>query len=225
MGYSVLLIDLDAQANLTYSLGISAHDLSRTVYDILKEEAKPEEVICERSGLHVLPANLSLSGAELELSGTAGRELLLKEALEDIIPDYDYILIDCPPSLNILTLNALTLAKEVYIPLQAEYLAMQGMTKLIDTVNVVKKRFNRELEISGIIGTRYDSRKNLNKEVIEKIKEHFKGKLFNTLIRDNIALAEAPSFGKDIFSYKPDSYGAEDYLNICKEIIGREAKK
>jgi chromosome partitioning protein len=225
LGYAVLLIDLDPQASLTYSLGIPAHELSRTIYEVLKEEVKAEEVIILKYGLHIIPASLSLSGAEIELSGIAGRELLLKEVLENIIKNYDYILIDCPPSLNLLTLNALTVAEEVFIPLQTEFLAMQGMTKLIDTINIVKKRFNKELDITGIIGTRFDSRKNLNREVVEKIKEYFKDKLFNTLIRDNIALAEAPGFGQDIFTYKKDSYGAEDYLALCKEIIKRGAKK
>ncbi len=225
LGYAVLLIDLDPQANLTYSLGIPAHELAKTIYDVLKEDIKASEVIVERHGLDLIPASLNLSGAEIELSGIAGRELLLKETLEDIIKDYDFILIDCPPSLNLLTLNALTVANEVYIPLQTEFLAMQGMTKLIDTVNVVKKRFNKGLDITGIIGTRYDSRRNLNREVIDKVKEHFGDRLFNTLIRDNIALAEAPGFGQDIFTYKKDSYGAEDYLNLCKEIIKRGAKK
>ncbi|OQC00075.1 MAG: Sporulation initiation inhibitor protein Soj [Firmicutes bacterium ADurb.Bin099] len=225
LGYAVLLIDLDPQASLTYSLGIQAHELSRTVYEVLKGDIKPEEIIIEKYGLHLIPSSLNLSGAEIELSGIAGRELLLKEALENITKDYDYIFIDCPPSLNLLTLNALTVAEEVFVPLQTEFLAMQGLTKLIDTVNIVKKRFNKGLDITGIIGTRFDSRKNLNKEVIEKIKEYFKDKLFDTLIRDNIALAEAPGFGQDIFTYRKDSYGAEDYLALCREIVRKGDKK
>jgi chromosome partitioning protein len=224
LGYAVLLIDLDPQANLTYSLGIQAHELDKTVYELLKEEVKAKDVVIEKNGLYIIPSSINLSGAEMELSGQAGRELLLKEAIEDITKDYDYILLDCPPSFGLLTLNALTTAKEVYVPLQTEFLALQGMTKLIETVNIIKKRLNTGLDITGIIGTRYDNRKNLNREVIEKIKGYFGNKLFNTMIRDNVALAEAPSFGQHIFSYKKDSYGAEDYLNLCKEIIKRGNK-
>jgi chromosome partitioning protein len=225
LGYAVLLIDLDPQANLTYSLGIQAHNFNRTVYEVLKEEIPASDAILYKNGLYIIPSSINLSSAEIELSGTAGRELLLKEGLGDIAKDYDYILIDCPPSFGLLTLNALTTAKEVFIPLQTEFLALQGMTKLLDTVNIIKKRLNTGLEITGIIGTRYDSRKNLNREIIDNIKEHFGDKLFNTMIRDNIALAEAPSFGQDIFTYKRDSYGAEDYLNLCKEIIKRGTKQ
>src|SRR5665648_832413 len=154
----VLLIDLDPQAHLTYSLGIPAHELKNTVYELLK--------------------------------GTV-------------------------------TLNALTTAQKVYIPLQTEFLALQGMTKLLETITIVKKRLNKNIEIAGIIATRFDCRKNLNREVVEKIKEYFGNKLFNALIRDNISLAEAPSFGKSIFEYKSNSYGAKDYLDLCKEIIKR----
>jgi chromosome partitioning protein len=145
---------------------------------------------------------------------------LLKEAIEGF-KEFDYVFIDCPPSLGLLTLNALTTTQEVYIPLQTEFLALQGMKKLLETIDIVKKRLNKNLEITGIIATRFDSRKNLNREVVEKIKEYFDNKLFNTLIRDNISLAEAPSFGKTIFEYKSNSYGSKDYLSLCKEIIKR----
>ncbi len=230
----VLLIDLDPQAHLTYSLGIQAHELDKTIYEVLKNEATVKEVIIERNCsfvgnapegtgkycLSVIPSTLDLSGAEIELSGVAGREFLLKEALNKL-RGFDYVLIDCPPSLGLLTLNALTTAQEVYIPLQTEFLALQGMSKLLQTVEIVKKRLNKGLEITGIIGTRFDGRKKLNKEIAEKIKKYFGNKVFNTLIRDNIALAEAPSFGKTIYEYKPDSYGAEDYIKLCREIIER----
>ncbi len=230
----VLLIDLDPQAHLTYSLGIQAHELHKTIYEILKGVATVKDALIERSYnfvgnshektgkyfLSIIPSTLDLSGAEIELSGIAGREFLLKEALNKF-EGFDYVLIDCPPSLGLLTLNALTTAQEVYIPLQTEFLALQGMSKLLQTVEIVKKRLNKGLEITGIIGTRFDSRKKLNKEVVEKIKDYFGDKAFNTLIRDNIALAEAPSFGKTIYEYKSDSYGAEDYLKLCKEIIER----
>ena len=220
LGKRILLIDLDPQAHLTYSLGIQAHELERTVYEILQGEATVKETMVSRGELSVIPSTLNLSGAEVELSGVAGREFLLQEAINGV-KGFDYVLLDCPPSLGLLTLNALTTAGEVYIPLQTEFLALQGMSKLLETVEVVKKRLNKSLEISGIIATRYDQRKNLNREVVEKIREHFGDKLFKTLVRDNVALAEAPSFGKTIFEYKPDSYGAEDYLTLSKEILTR----
>ena len=216
----VLLIDLDPQAHLTYSLGIPAHELKNTVYELLKGTASLEETITERNGLSLVPSSLNLSGAEIEFSGLAGREFLLKETL-DGLNKFDYVFIDCPPSLGLLTLNALTTAQKVYIPLQTEFLALQGMTKLLETITIVKKRLNKNIEIAGIIATRFDNRKNLNREVVEKIKEYFGNKLFNTLIRDNISLAEAPGFGKTIFEYKSSSYGAKDYLDLCKEIIKR----
>lgn len=219
LGKKVLVIDLDPQANLTYSLGVSAHDTNNTIYEVLKGEIRVKDaIIVKDNGLHILPSSINLSGAEIELSGTAGRELLLKEALSDLKGQYDYILLDCPPSLGLLTLNALTTAREIFIPLQAEFLALQGMSKLIETIEVIKKRLNPELKVTGIIGTLYDSRKRLNREVIDKIKGYFGDKLFKTMIRDNISLAEAPSFGQDIFTYREDSKGAEDYKNLCKEI-------
>ncbi len=220
MGKKVLLVDLDPQAHLTCSLGIQSHGLERTVYELLKGETKFNDVTIDRSGLTVIPSSLNLSGAELEFSGLAGREFLLKDGLKGI-RGFEYVLIDCPPSLGLLTLNALIVAKEVYIPLQTEFLALQGMGKLLETIDIVKKRLNKKLRASGVIGTRYDNRKRLNREVIGKIREYFGDKLFNTLIRENISIAEAPSFGKTIFEYKANSYGAEDYLNLCNEILER----
>lgn len=218
-----LAIDLDPQANLTCSVGIPAHELTKTIYEGLKGELPLSEIRQEtKGGFDVIPANIELSGAELELSSQAGRELLLKEALTPLAGQYDYILLDCPPSLGILTLNALTTATEIFITLQTEYLAMQGMSKLIQTIQIIQRRLNSDLVVTGIIGTLYDNRRTLNREIIDKIREYFSDKLFNTLIRDNIALAEAPSFGLDIFSYKKDSNGAKDYLSLCQEIINQE---
>ena len=220
LGKFVLLVDLDPQANLTYGLGIQDHELVYTVYEVLKGEVQAAEAIVQRDRLAVLPSSLGLSAAEIELSGMAGREFLLKEALAEL-PPRDFVLLDCPPSLGLLTLNALTAAQEVFIPLQTEFLALQGMSKLIDTVNVVKKRLNPELTISGIIGTQFDSRKNLNREVVDKIREHFADKLFETLIHDNVALAEAPSYGQTVFEYRPDCRGAQDYLALSQEAVAR----
>ena len=220
LGKKILLIDLDPQAHLTYSLGIKAHDLTATVYELLKGTNKAEKVIIKRNGIDLIPSSLELSGAEIEFSGIAGREFLLQEALNGI-HNYNYILIDCPPSLGLLTLNALTTAQEVYIPLQTEFLSLQGMSKLLSTIDIVKKRLNKDIEITGIIATRFDNRKNLNREVVEKIIEYFGSRVFKTLVRDNVSLAEAPSYGQTIFEYKPSSYGAKDYLNLCREIIKR----
>ena len=217
---SVLLIDLDPQAHLTYSLGIQADNLDRTVYDLLKGQASVEDILIDREQLKIVPASLTLSGASLELSNVAGREVLLREALESL-KGFDWVLIDCPPSLGLLTLNAFTSAHEVYIPLQAEFLAMQGMSKLLRAIEIVKKRLNQRLRVTGIIATRFDARRRLNREVLSKIRERFGSTVFDTIIRENIALAEAPSYGKTIYDYSPNSYGAEDFMRLSHEIIQR----
>jgi chromosome partitioning protein len=220
LGKKVLLLDLDPQAHLTYSLGIKAHELEKTVFELLKGEATLDQVIQTVGAMHVIPSTLDLSGAEMEFSSVAGREMLLKEALKKA-HDYDYILIDCPPNLSILTLNTLTTAREVFICVQTEYLALQGIARLMETIQVVKKRLNKSLNVTGVICTRYDKRKRLNIEVAENIKSYFGQKVFQTMIRDNIALAEAPIQGKTIFDYAPKSHGAEDYMELCKEIINQ----
>ena len=221
LGKKVCLIDLDPQAHLTCSLGIASHSLDNTVYEMLTGKASLASALFVRDNLRILPAKIELAGAEIELSGVAGREFLLREALETLA-GFDFVFIDCPPSLGLLTLNALTTAKEIYIPLQTEFLALQGLGKLLQTVEIVQKRLNKELAITGIIATRFDKRKNLSKEVIGKINEYFDhAKIFKTPIRDNVALAEAHGFGQTIFEYKPDSNGAKDYLKLCKEILRR----
>jgi len=221
----VLLIDLDPQANLTYSLGIRPEqdDSIKTIYDVLLGKAKLAEATLKHdNGSYLVPSDINLSSAEMELSGQAGRELILKEAIRPYEADYDYILIDCSPSLGILTLNALVAAKEVFIPLQTEFLAMQGMSKLLETLQLIKQRINHDIEVTGIIATMYDGRKSLAKETVETIRSHFGAKLCNTLIRNNVSLAEAPSYGQDIFTYKADSYGADDYTALAKEVIAME---
>ena len=220
----VLLVDLDPQAHLTYGMGIKSHELECTIYDFMKGRKSLKQVSVEKFGMCIIPSSLDLSGAEIEFSSVPGREFLLKEALEKHIKDFDYLIVDCPPSLGLLTLNALTTASEIFIPLQTEFFALHGLKHLIDTVDIVKKRLNKSLRITGIIGTRFDSRKTLNRQVIETIEKQFKANLFKTLIRDNISLAEAPSFGQTIFNYKNSSNGAIDYLNLSKEIIEREQK-
>ena len=212
----VLLIDLDPQANLSQSLGVMEPE--RTIYGALKGEYKlePLEIM---PGLDLIPSTLDLSGAEVELSGEAGREYILKELIDPLRGSYDYILIDSPPSLGLLTINAFTASDEVYIPLQAQYLALQGLTKLMEVIAKIKSRLNKELKLGGVFITQYDRRKVLNRDVVETIKSHYKESLFKTAIRDNIALAEAPTQGLDIFRYNPKSYGAEDYLSLCKEML------
>jgi len=220
LGKKVLLIDLDPQAHLTYSLGIEAPPEPYTIYGVLRGEAPLKQVLTDRGDLKVVPATIEASGADMELASVAGKEVLLKEALTGI-RGFDFCLLDCPPSLGILTLNAFTTAHEVYIPLQTEFLAIQGLGKLVDTIEIVKKRLNRHLDVTGVIATRYDGRKRLNREVVETLRRHFGPKLFKTIIRENISLAEAPSFSKTIFEYRPRSYGAEDYLSLSQEILKR----
>lgn len=220
-GKNVLLVDLDPQAHLTTSLGQVGHKLKNTIYETLKGEATTQDSAIQIGDLHLLPASIDLSAAENEFSRIPGREFLLKEAIGEIEQEFDYILIDCPPSLGLLTVNGFAAADEVYIPLQAEFLALHGMKQLLQVIEVVHKRLNDSLEITGIIGTMYDGRKLLNQEVIDKIKGYFGDKLFNTLIRVNVSLAEAPSFGQHIFDYRPGSAGADDYKALADEVIKR----
>ena len=223
-GKRVLLIDLDPQANLSYSLGVRGEDY-KSVYEVLRGTAKLKDIILtHKNGVDIAPSHINLSGVELELASQVGREQILKDAIKEIADNYDYILIDCAPSLGVITLNALVASKEVFIPVQTEVLALQGMSKLLSTIELVRDRLNEELEVTGVIGTMYDSRKSLSKEVIDTLNEHFSGKLFKTLIRSNVSLAESPSSGVDIITYKADSYGAKDYQALAEEVIKQEDK-
>jgi chromosome partitioning protein len=218
LGKKVLLIDLDPQANLSQSLRLSEDEAN--IYQAIKGE-RPLQPIGIIKGLDIVPSTLDLSGAEIELSSEAGREYILRELLEPLRASYHYILIDSPPSLGLLTINAFTASDEVYIPLQAQYLALQGLAKLREVVEKIQKRLNKGLRIGGVFITQYDSRKVLNRDVSSTIEAHFKDEVFKTKIRDNVALAEAPTAGLDIFRYQATSHGAQDYLNLCKEIIKR----
>lgn len=218
LGKRTLLIDLDPQANLTLSLGIPRQKV--TIYEALRGEAELEP-FSYKDGLEVITSSLDLSSAEMELINEAGREYILRELFDTVIEDYDFIIIDCPPSLGLLTLNALTCSDYVYIPLQTEFLALQGLAKIKQIIDKVKFRLNKKLQIGGVIATMYDQRKVLNRDVVETIKKYFGKKVFDTLIRDNVALAEAPAQRMDIFSYNKKSKGAEDYLSLCNEIIQR----
>ncbi|MTB53139.1 ParA family protein [Lewinella sp. W8] len=218
LGQRVLLVDLDPQANLTLSLGIPRQSV--TIYESLMGESdlSPYEA---KAGLHVITSSLDLSSAEMELVNEAGREFILRELFAGVDEDYDFIIIDCPPSLGLLTLNALTSSQQVIIPLQTEFLALQGLAKIKQVIQKVKLRLNKELHISGVLATMYDQRKVLNRDVVETIQKYFGPLLLETYIRDNVALAEAPASRQDIFEYAPSSNGAEDYLAVCKEIIER----
>lgn len=220
-GKRVLLIDSDPQANMSQSLRITNQD--GNLYRAIRGEIPlvPLEIL---PGLDAIPSTLDLSGAEIELAGETGREYILKELIEPLRSHYSYILIDTPPSLGILTVNALVASQEVIIPLQAEYLATQGLTKLMEIVEKIQKRLNKELRIGGVFITQYDSRKILNRDVLEFIKTYFERYLLKTKIRDNIALAEAPAQGLDIFRYSPKSNGAEDYLALTRELLSKNGK-
>lgn len=218
LGKRVLLIDLDPQANLTLSLGIPRQ--KNTIYEALRGECElaPYSV---KENLDVVPSTLDLSGAEMELINEAGREFILRELFEPLQMEYDYILIDCPPSLGLLTLNALTSSNHVIIPLQTEFLALQGLTKIKQVVDKVRFRLNKKLTIVGVIATMYDKRKVLNRDVVDTIRKYFGDRVFDTMIRDNVSLAEAPAARQDIFEYSKRSNGAKDYLALAKEIIER----
>ena len=215
----VLLVDLDPQANLTQSLGIKESEI--TIYDHLKGEKmiSPFEY---KKNLYVLPSSLDLSAAEIELSSEPGREYILKEFLLKLNDKYDYILIDCPPSLGLLTINALTASNYVIIPMQAEFLPLRGLAKLNEVIGKIKTRLNKNLEIGGIFLTQYDSRKILNRDVAESVSEFFGKKFLKSKISNNIALAEAPSQGKDIFSYNRNCKGASDYLELIEELLDKK---
>lgn len=218
MKKKVLILDLDPQANLSQSLGIINPE--NNIYGALKGhyEIQPIEIM---KGFHVIPSVTELAMAELELNNEMAREYFLKEIIDKIKQNYDYVLIDCPPSLGLLTLNALTASDQILVPLQAEYLSTQGLAKLLEIVQMMKKKLNPDLYIGGVFLTQYDDRKKLNKEVFEIVHTHFNTEIFKTKIRNNISLAEAPAFGMDIFRYNSKSNGALDYQALAKEIVTR----
>ncbi len=218
LGKRVLLVDLDPQANLTLSLGIPRQ--ASTIYEAIRGESELKPFTAKQN-MDVITSTLDLSGAEMELINEAGREYILRELFEPMREEYDFIIIDCPPSLGLLTLNALTSSDYVVIPLQTEFLALQGLAKIKQVIQKVRLRLNKKLEISGVVPTMYDHRKVLNRDVVDTIKKYFGDLVFQTMIRDNVSLAEAPSQRKDIFGYSPNSSGAEDYLSLCREILTR----
>ena len=224
LGRRVVILDIDPQANLTVHFGVNPYELTATIYDLLMGERPFDEVVVktEVDGLGLIPANIDLAGAEIELVGMIGREIILKEKVEGIEDQYDYLLIDCPPSLGLLTLNALTTVNEIFIPLQVEFFALQGMSQLLKTLERVKKRLNHSLDITGIIASMYDARTRLSREVLENIRQYFEAKVFNTIIRKNVKLAESPSYGAPIIDYEPSAPGATDYMALAREVINQE---
>lgn len=217
LGHKVLLVDLDAQSNLTDCLRIP--DTAGTIYDALKNGTQAEPIEAPQAHVHVIPSTLDLASAEMELNGIVGREYLLKETLAQLAPSYDYILIDTAPNLGLLTINAFCAADCVLIPMQPEYMALKGIAKLTQVIANVQKRINPGLRIGGIIITQYDSRTTLHRQAMESIRQHYGDAVINTPIRNNIALAEAPAKGMDIYSYAPDSAGAKDYEEATAELL------
>ncbi|MEK3967720.1 ParA family protein [Paenibacillus sp. FSL H7-0323] len=224
LGKRVLLVDIDPQGNTTSGVGINKADVANCIYDILINEVNSLETILEtqNEGLHIIPATIQLAGAEIELVSTISRELKLKKALNAVKNNYDYIIIDCPPSLGILTINSLTAADSVIIPIQCEYYALEGLSQLLNTVRLVQKNLNPHLKIEGVLLTMLDARTNLGIQVIEEVKKYFQEKVYRTIIPRNVRLSEAPSHGQSIITYDPRSKGAEVYLELAKEVISYE---
>ena len=227
-GHDVLLVDLDPQAHATAHVGVKPEQVrEKTIYQVLAGEIDVPSTLVEiprekKAGrLDLLPADLDLSGAELELAGVVGRERILSEAFAGVADRYAFTVIDAPPSFGLLTLNALVCAREVLVPLQTEFYALHGMTRLLKTVEMVKKRLNKRLAVTGIVPTRCDLRRNLDRDVLEQVKQHFPKLVYQTVIRPNVALAEAPAHGKTIFEYSPDAPGSDDYRAMAKEFLAR----
>jgi chromosome partitioning protein len=224
MGKFVLLIDMDPQANASSGLGVDYQKIPAGVYEVLLGQHKIRDVIqpTEQEGYRVLPANMNLAGAAVELVNADNREFRLRDALLEVRNDYDYILIDCPPSLGLLTINGLTAADQVLIPVQSEYYALEGLGQLINTVNLVKDNLQPNLDIRGAVVTMFDSRTNLANEVFQELYKYFPDKIYRSVIPRSVRLAEAPSFGRSIFHYDPTSRGAKAYERLAREFILQE---
>lgn len=221
LGKKVLAIDMDPQGNMTSGLGVDKNNLEYTVYDLILGETTIDKVLCKDAleNLDVLPANVELSGAEIELIGVENKEYMIRDAVAEIRDHYDFIIIDCPPSLSMLTINAMTTANTVLVPIQCEYYALEGLSQLIHTIELVKERLNPELEMEGVVFTMYDARTNLSLQVVENVKENLEKTIYKTIIPRNIRLAEAPSHGLPINLYAPKSAGAESYMSLAEEVI------
>lgn len=226
-GKKVLIIDLDPQGNTTSGFGIDKTEVENTVYELMLDECTIKEAIEKVDidgvdNLYIIPSNVNLAGAEIELLGVKEKEYILKNAVDYIADDYDYIFIDCPPSLNMLTVNAMTTADSVLVPIQCEYYALEGISQLMHTIDLVQQRLNSKLTINGVVFTMYDGRTNLSNDVVATVKENLNTRIYKTIIPRNVRLAEAPSHGLPINIYDPKSAGAESYRNLAKEIIENE---
>ncbi|MBR4808473.1 MAG: ParA family protein [Lachnospiraceae bacterium] len=221
LGKRVLIIDMDPQGNATSGLGYDKNEIENTVYELLLGEASVKQCTMKTSidNLWLIPSNVNLAGAEIELLSINNKEFVLKNETDYIRDDFDYILIDCPPSLNMLTINAMTTAETVLVPIQCEYYALEGLSSLMPTINLVQNRLNPDLDIEGIVFTMFDARTNLSQDVVDNVKNNFDKYVFETIIPRNIRLAEAPSHGQPINIYDPKSAGAESYKELAKELV------
>lgn len=220
-GKKVLAIDMDPQGNMTSGLGVEKDQVENTVYDLIIGKAGIEDVICKEviENLDVLPTNIDLSAAEIEMIGVENKEYILRDEVGKVREQYDYIIIDCPPSLNMLTINAMTTADSVLVPIQCEYYALEGLSQLIHTIELVQERLNENLKMEGVVFTMYDARTNLSLQVVENVKDNLEQTIYKTIIPRNIRLAEAPSYGMPINLYDPKSTGAESYMLLADEVI------
>lgn len=226
LGQRVLLVDIDPQGNATSGVGINKADIDQCVYNVLVEDLPAENVIVETDvyQLDIIPATIQLAGAEVELVPTISREIRLKNSLEKLKDAYDYIIIDCPPSLGLLTINALTSSDTVLIPVQCEFYALEGLSQLLNSIRLVQKHLNKNLMIEGVLLTMLDARTNLGLQVIEEVKKYFQDKVYKSIIPRNVRLSEAPSHGKPIIVYDPKSKGAQEYHELAKEVMANGEK-
>lgn len=224
LGKRVLIIDSDSQGNATSGLGVQRSDVQTTLYEVIVDQVPIKEAILPTAheGLDVVPSNIQLAAAELELVGVSHREERLKSAVDPIRDDYDYILVDCPPSLGQLSINAFTASNTILIPVQAEYYAMEGLTQLLNTIRLVQKTYNPHFRIEGVLITMLDARTNLGFEVVEEVRKYFQEKVYSTMIPRNVRLSEAPSYGQSVIAYDPKSRGAEKYIELAKEVIAND---
>ena len=223
-GKKVLAVDMDPQGNLTSGLGVDKDSVEKSIYELIIGEVDIKDVINKEvlENLDIIPTSIDLSAAEIELIGVDDKEYILRNAIDQVKDHYDFVIIDCPPSLSMLTINAMTTADSVIVPIQCEYYALEGLSQLIHTVELVKDRLNSKLEIEGVVFTMYDARTNLSLQVVENVKDNLQQNIYKTIIPRNIRLAEAPSYGLPINKYDPKSTGAESYMRLADEVIERE---
>lgn len=221
LGKKILMVDIDPQGNTTSGAGIDKSNLKYSIYDMLINNIPPRECILPTAmdNLYIIPSSVQLAGAEIELTEYKQRELRLRECIKDLVVDYDFVFVDCPPSLGLLSVNALSAVDSVLIPIQCEYYALEGVSQLMNTYKLVKENLNRDLEIEGVVLSMFDGRTNLSIQVVEEVKKYFRGKVYTTLIPRNVKLAEAPSHGMPIIEYDPRSKGAEAYMELAEEFI------